>query len=222
MAWRNAAASAGSALPPKPRRPGWRRARRSIARSRVTAMAARRSCGKTIQRRSARFGVESIWVVSIGLDLAETEKHAAAPYAELLLVRDPLLMAKLGQLVEHRPGEAGFEARAHQDIGRGGPVRSGFDAQRVIRPRGHNLVEIGPEDQLLIATRALHFDFDRDEGRVLDHDTAAFGGGHQPVAAVVFAAQHGGEQLDQGDAVDRRAPIIPGAVAGDPHVELAE
>src|SRR5438874_485203 len=212
----------GSALPPKPRRPGCCRARRSIARSRVTAMAARRSCGKTIQRRSARASVVSIAVVSIGLDLAEPEKHAIAPYAELLLARDPLLMAKLGQFVEDRPREAGFEARAHQDIGRGGPVLSGFDAQRVIRSRRHNLVEIGPEDQLLIAARALHFDLDRDEGRVLDHDAAAFGGGHQPVAAVGFAAQYGGEQLDQGDAVDRRAPIIPGAVAGDPHVEVAE
>src|SRR5439155_17812130 len=141
--WRNAAASAGSGEPPKPRRPGCWPARHSIARSRVTAMAGRRSCDKTIQRRSARPGVVSIAVVSIGVDLAEPEKHAATPYAELLLVRDLLLMAKLGQLVEHGPREAGFKARAHQDIGRGGPIRSGFDAQRVIRPRRHNLVEIG-------------------------------------------------------------------------------
>src|SRR5204862_7404980 len=98
-------------------------------------MAARRSCGKTIQRRSARASVVSIAVASIGLDLAESEKHAAAPYAELLLARDPLLMAQLGQLIEDPPGEAGVEARAHQDIGRGGPLRSGFDARRATRPR---------------------------------------------------------------------------------------
>src|SRR5207247_2481327 len=162
------AASAGSALPPKPRRPGWRRARRSIARSRVTAMAARRSCDKTLLRRSARPGVVSIAVVSIGLDLAETEKHAAAPYAELLLARVVHHRPQRVQSIEYRSCEAGFEARAHQDIGRGGPVLSGFDAQRVIRPGRHNLVEIGPEDQPLIAARALHFDRDRDEGRVLD------------------------------------------------------
>src|SRR5438270_12856467 len=125
MAWRKAAASAGSALPPKPRRPGCRVARRSIARSRITPMAGWRSCGKTILRRSAGCGV-----VSIGLDLAEPEKHAAAPYAELLLVPDPLLVTQLGQFVKDRPREAGFEPRSHQDIGRGRPVGSSFDAQR--------------------------------------------------------------------------------------------
>src|SRR5690348_2942871 len=117
MAWRKAAASAGSALPPKPRRPGCRPARRSIALSRVRPMAGRRSCGKTILRRSAGCGV-----VSIGLDLAEPEKRAAAPYAELLLAPDLLLVAKLGQLIKDRPREAGFETRPHRDIGRGRAV----------------------------------------------------------------------------------------------------
>src|SRR4051794_41465128 len=120
-------------------------------------MAARRSCGKTIQRRSARPGVVSIAVVSIGLDLAEPEKHAAAPYAELLLARDPLLMAKLGQLIEDRPGEAGFEAPAYPDLEHGGPLRSRFDPPRAIPPRRHNIVQLCAEDQPLIAARPLPF-----------------------------------------------------------------
>src|SRR5438552_589640 len=107
MAWRNAAASAGSGEPPKPRRPGCWPARHSIARSRVTAMAGRRSCDKTIQRRSARPGVVSIAVVSIGVDLAEPEKHAATPYAELLLAPDLLLVPELGQPIKDGSGEAG-------------------------------------------------------------------------------------------------------------------
>src|SRR5205085_11854983 len=112
-------------------------------------MAAQRSCGKTILRRSAGRGV-----VSIGLDLAEPENHAAAPYAELLFVPDSLLVTQLGQFVKDRPGEAGFEPRPYQDIRRGRPVGSGFDAQRMVPARRHNLVEIGSEDQLLRAARS--------------------------------------------------------------------
>src|SRR5260370_359657 len=118
--------------------------------------------------------------------------------------------------------KARLERGPHQDIGCRCAVGSGFDAQWAVRTGSHNLVEIGAEDQPLVAALALHVERDRDEWRVLDRDAAALGRGHQPIAAVSLAAQHGGEQLDQGAAVDRRAPIIPCAGARAPHVELPE
>src|SRR5207302_8781226 len=106
--------------------------------------------------------------------------------------------AELSQFVKYRPREARLEPGPHQDIGRRRAVGSGFDAQWAVRAGGHNLVEIGAEDQPLVATLAFDVDRDREERRVLDRDAAAFGRGDQPIAAVSLAAQYGGEQLDQG------------------------
>src|ERR1051325_7014256 len=92
----------------------------------------------------------------------------------------------------------------------------------MLGPGRHNLVQIGPEDQSLLAARSLLVDSDRDEWRIFDNDAAPLGRGYQPKAAVALAAQHGGKQLDQRQPVDRRTAIEPGAVAGDPHIEVAE
>src|SRR3954468_4683139 len=163
---RNDAASTGSALPPNPRLPGCRRASRSITRSRM----------------------------SLRLGIAEPEEHASAPYPELPLPGDGLLLPELDQFVEHRAGQPGLQTGAHEDVGRRRAVGGGLDPERVLRPRRHNLVQIGPEDQSLRTARTLLVDGDRDERRIFDKNTAPLGRGHQPKAAVALAAQHGGEQ----------------------------
>ena len=60
------------------------------------------------------------------------------------------------------------------------------------------------------------------ERDIFDLDPATFGRCHQPIAAVVVAAQHGGEQFDERHPVDRRPEVMPGAVVGNPHVEAAQ
>ena len=82
-------------------------------------------------------------------------------------------------------------------------------------------VEISPEDQLLVA--AVAFDRQRypEEGDVLDLDMAALGRGNEPITAIRFTAQDGGEELDERQAADGRPTIRPSAVASDPHVEIA-
>src|SRR5439155_11924979 len=122
--------------------------------------------------------------------IAEHEEPAAAPYPEQPLAGDLFLLAELGQFVKYRPREARLEPGPHQDIGCRRAVGSGFDAQRMVRGGGHNLVEIGAEDQPLAAALALHIDRDREERHVLDRDAAAFGRGDQPIAAVILAAQY--------------------------------
>src|SRR5438128_11571350 len=79
---RNAAASSGSALPPKPRRPGCRSASRSISPAGVMG---------------------SDFLVK----LAEPKEHAAAPDSELALAGDRLLLAPLDQLIKYRACEPG-------------------------------------------------------------------------------------------------------------------
>ena len=111
--------------------------------------------------------------------------------------------AEIDQLVEDRPGEPRLEPRAHQDIGRRRAVGGGLDAQRMLRSGGHNLVQIAAEDQALVAALAFDVESHGDERRVLDDNPAALRRRHQPVAAVVLAAQHGGEEFDQSRAVYR-------------------
>src|SRR5260221_8871759 len=81
---RNAAASNGSALPPKPRRPGCRSASRSMSPARVMG---------------------SGFLVK----LAEPEKVAGAPYPELHVAGDRLLLAPFDQLVKDRARQSCLE-----------------------------------------------------------------------------------------------------------------
>src|SRR5205823_5488077 len=103
---RNAAASSGSALPPKPRRPGCRSASRSMSPARVMG---------------------SGFLVK----LAEPKEPAVAPYPELHFAGDLLLLAPLDQVVEYRARKSCLKPGAHQDIGRRHAIRSGLDAQLV-------------------------------------------------------------------------------------------
>ena len=67
------------------------------------------------------------------------------------LARDPLLDAELDQLVKYRARQPRLQPAAHMNIGCGLAVRRGLDAQRMVGAGRHNVVQIGPEDQLLLA-----------------------------------------------------------------------
>src|SRR6516164_10771816 len=91
----------------------------------------------------------------------------------------------------------------------------------MVRSCRHNVVQIGPEYQLLLAAIALEGQRHRKEGDVLDLNAAAFGRGDEPIGAVLLTAQHGGKQLDEFYPADRRSSIEPRSITGDPHVEIA-
>lgn len=163
-----------------------------------------------------------LWLsLPIGSRLAQPKKHALAPYPELYRVPDPFLRAELDEIIKYRPRESRFEAVSYQNIGCRFAVRSRLDTQWGVGTCRHKFVEIGLEDQLLIAA----FAFDRqrygEEGNVLDFDMAALGRGNEPITAIRFTAQDGGEKLDERQAADGRPTIRPSAVASDPHVEIA-
>src|SRR5271167_64777 len=91
----------------------------------------------------------------------------------------------------------------------------------MLPPGRHNLVQIGPETKAAVAVRTFRIKLDGEERRILDDDSAPLDRGDKPIAAVILAAQHGGKKLDEWLPRDRSTAIKPGAVAGDPHVEIA-
>src|SRR5580693_7775266 len=98
---RTSAASWGSLVPPKPRRLGSSLFRRAITSSR------------------------SIWLFLVA-GIAETEKHAAAPHAELRFPVDLFIGGEIDELVKDRPRETSLEAGAYQNIRRRLTVGGGF------------------------------------------------------------------------------------------------
>src|SRR6185437_9612303 len=110
----------------------------------------------------------------------------------------------------------GAGAATDQKIGRrlaGQQIVS--DADRMIRPGGDNLVDIGAERKGLLPAVARPVELDRDERHVLDRDAAALGRGLEEIIAAGLALEHAGEQADQFLPADRAAAIEPGAVALD-------
>ena len=132
-----------------------------------------------------------------------------------------LLAREIDQLVEYRPRQPRLDPAAHEYIGTRLAARRGLDPQRVIGPGRHNIVQIGPEDQLLAAAVAGGGQLHGEKGNVLDLDAAALGRGDEPIGPVGVAAQDRGEQLDQRQPADRRPVMMPGAVAGDADAEIA-
>src|SRR5262245_37018965 len=93
-------------------------------------------------------------------------------------------------------------------------------ADRTVGAGDDLLVDVGAEGQALLPADAVDVHLDRGEGDVLDLDAAALDRGHQPVAAVGLATQHGGEKTDQRFAADRRTVIEPRAIATDTNAEV--
>ena len=161
------------------------------------------------------------------LQVAEREELAAAPHAELLDAFDIADLAQVHQMIEDRAQDQRLEPGPDQHVRARlaarlvGLVAAMRDADGVIAIGDHTFVKIGPESQRLVAAGARCGNLDRGEGRVLDRDAAALGRRDQPVFAVAFAAQDGGEQLDQRFPVDGGPAIKPGPIRGDSHVKIA-
>ena len=110
---------------------------------------------------------------------------------------------------------------SHQNIGRGLAARSRFDAQGIVRSGRHNVVQIGVENQLLLAAVAFDGQPHCKKGDVLDLDAAALDRCDQAIAAIRLAAQNGSKEFDERRPADRRPAIKPCTITGDAHVEIA-
>src|SRR6185437_3206530 len=90
---------------------------------------------------------------SLAVQAAQREESAFAPYAEQGRVADPLLCATLDQLVEYRAAQARFQPVSHKQV-RIGLAGCGIvnDPERMIATGSHSIVNIGAEDELLLAT----------------------------------------------------------------------
>ncbi len=93
-------------------------------------------------------------------------------------------------------------------------ARLAAEPERVRTVGRHHVVDIGAERQALGATLALARHRDGDKRVALDRDRH-FLHRRDEIEAVVFAPQHGGEQLHEGFPANGPALVIPGAVPGD-------
>ena len=135
VAWRNAAASAGSAAPPKPRRAGLAEpAKRAITHSRLSGcgpvpfLRHRRSVPRS--PRSALTGAALIPNLRPDRRAGRTCRCSIRRTAARL--RPARSMPQLDQLVKYRARRAAPPARRAHDIRCGLAVRSGLDAQRMV------------------------------------------------------------------------------------------
>ena len=108
-----------------------------------------------------------------------------------------------------RPGGARGRARSR-------PARSGWSGPRISASPLSRRKAMPP-----LAPVAFAGHLDRPEGGGLDLDLELLDRGHQHVAAVGLAPQDGREQAHHRRPADRRAVMIPGAVAGDAHPRMA-
>ena len=85
----------------------------------------------------------------------------------------------------------------------------------------HEVVDMGAEAQHLLPALARGGHFHGEERRVVDLDADLLHRRHQIVAAVRIVAQDRRKQLHHPLSPDRRAEIVPGAVAGDAQIDIA-
>ncbi|MCY1358684.1 hypothetical protein D9M69_452260 [compost metagenome] len=81
-------------------------------------------------------------------------------------------------------------------------------------------IDVGGKAQHLRLALAFHVHRNRHERRIVDLDPDLFHRCDQEIIIAV-AANDGGEQFDHRLAPDRRAQVVPGAVPGDAHVDVA-
>jgi len=153
---------------------------------------------------------------------AEREEGARAPHPEMAFAADAFAAAQRYQLVVDRPRNTSFKSLPYKYIGsrffRHGIVNY---ANWMCLVADKIVIDIGAEAKALRAAHPFAIDRDRHEGRILDDDPAHLGRGDQPVGAVGFPAEYGGKQSYQGLTADRRALIVPHALAVDSHVQIA-
>src|SRR5262249_6603115 len=141
--------------------------------------------------------------------------------AEHALPADVALLAELDEIVEQRARHLSPEIAADVEIRlKSAGFRLGLEAQRVLAPARHPVIDIGAEMQLLALLSLLRLELDREERRVLDGDAAFLHRRDQEIL-VAFAFEHRGEQLHQRRSPDRGLEIEPSAIGRDTHVEVA-
>src|SRR5580658_2708077 len=102
--------------------------------------------------------------------IAEAEENAVAPDPELVGAGDLLLGAEIDQIIKNRSHQPRLERATHEYIGCGLAARCGLDTQPIVRPRRHNVVQIGSEDQSPVAAFTGDSKFHRVKRNVLDLD----------------------------------------------------
>ena len=170
------------------------------------------SCGgsaqATARRRSARL-----------IARIEREEGAVAPDAGRLraLRRARFRQARNRPAAQARPRARGERAtRGRRAVLGRATSRSGWSAPTIT---ASPLSSVKRDAALLAFAFARHLD--RPEGGRFDVDLELFDRRDQHMAAVGLAPQHGREQPDHRRPADRRAVVIPGAVAGDAHARMA-
>jgi hypothetical protein len=91
----------------------------------------------------------------------------------------------------------------------------------MLRTRDNGVAAVQAESDLPIPAFSFGVHPNCPEGRGFDIDFQLLDRGHQHMAAVRLAPENRREQPDHRRAADRRALVIPGAVARDAHVAMA-
>ncbi len=85
----------------------------------------------------------------------------------------------------------------------------------------HNLIQIGAKSDPPLTPLAFELHFHSQERHIVHPDAHLFHRRDQNIGIIGFAAQNPGKKLYHGNAVDRRAHVIPAPIAGDAHVDIA-
>ena len=103
------------------------------------------------------------------------------------------------------------------------PWLPGSTAKRIgcSGPAVDDVVDVGAEDEALLAPAALHLHLDGEERRVGDVHVHLLGRRDEVVLAVGILAQHAGEQLDERHAANGSAGVEPHAIGADLHADVA-
>ena len=127
-------------------------------------------------------------------------------------------LAELDEIVEQRARHLSPEIAADVEVRlKAASFRLGLEAQRVLAPARHPVIDIGAEMQQLALLSPLRLELDREERRVLD-GVAAFLHRRDQEILVAFAFEHRSEQLHQRRSPDRGLEIEPSAIGRDTHV----
>src|SRR5262249_39694329 len=92
---------------------------------------------------------------------------------------------------------------------------SRLKADRVLCVRRGHVVHIGAEGEDLPFPASLALHFHRDKRHALDFDGHFLDWRDEVIASVILKPEHGSEQLDERQPLDRAAPVIPRPVTGD-------
>src|SRR5262249_58934299 len=125
------------------------------------------------------------------------------------------LLAEFDEIIEQRARHLGPEVAPHVEIGfEAAGLCLALEAERMIAPARHPVVDIGAEIQHPALSSLLRPELDREERRIL-HDDPAFLDRRDQEIFVPFPLENRGEQLYQRRPPDRSLEIEPGAVRRD-------